>query len=110
MTAYGMSKAAVHHLVKSIADEPHGGLPAGSKVCAVLPVTIDTPTNRQFMADADFSTWTPAGVFAEQIMQWSGAASGQPADDKTKYANKAENGGLYAFYTEGGETEVVQCH
>lgn len=33
-------------------------LPEGSSVLGVLPLTIDTPMNRKFMADADFSTWT----------------------------------------------------
>jgi dihydropteridine reductase len=33
-------------------------LPKDASVLGVLPTTIDTPMNRKFMADADFSTWT----------------------------------------------------
>ncbi|KAI8336372.1 hypothetical protein BC941DRAFT_429044 [Chlamydoabsidia padenii] len=36
----------------------NGGLPQDAKVITLCPVTIDTPMNRQFMPDADFSTWT----------------------------------------------------
>ncbi|RHY62919.1 hypothetical protein DYB30_002141 [Aphanomyces astaci] len=31
-------------------------LPTGATSLAILPITIDTPTNRKYMADADFST------------------------------------------------------
>ncbi|RHY02533.1 hypothetical protein DYB26_005379, partial [Aphanomyces astaci] len=30
-------------------------LPTGATSLAILPITIDTPTNRKYMADADFS-------------------------------------------------------
>ncbi|KAL1922537.1 uncharacterized protein VTP21DRAFT_10076 [Calcarisporiella thermophila] len=67
---YGMSKAAVHHLTRSLAA-PGSGLPQGARVNAILPITLDTPMNRKFMPDADFSTWTPLDVLAEQIFNWA---------------------------------------
>ncbi|KAI7875259.1 uncharacterized protein EV154DRAFT_526731 [Mucor mucedo] len=66
MIGYGVAKAAVHHLVKNLAA-PKSGLPDGCKVTALLPVTIDTPMNRKFMSDADFSTWTSPGDIANQL-------------------------------------------
>ena len=39
----------------------------------VLPATIDTPMNRKYMADADFSTWTKAEDIADKIIEWSEA-------------------------------------
>lgn len=36
MLSYGMSKAAVHHLVKSLASD-EGGLPKGAQVACLLP-------------------------------------------------------------------------
>ncbi|KAG6973694.1 hypothetical protein JG687_00000759 [Phytophthora cactorum] len=48
-------------------------LPEDSSVLGVLPTTIDTPMNRNFMADADFSTWTKAEDIAEKILEWSNA-------------------------------------
>lgn len=58
MLAYGLSKVSTHYLIKSLAVDPDF---SGKKATAlgILPMTIDTPTNRQFMADADFGTWTP---------------------------------------------------
>jgi NAD(P)-dependent dehydrogenase (short-subunit alcohol dehydrogenase family) len=39
MIGYGMAKAAVHHLVKSLSSEG-SGLPAGSVVNAILPYVL----------------------------------------------------------------------
>ena len=62
MVGYGMAKAAVHHLTKSLAA-PGSGLPDSAVAAAILPVTLDTPMNRKWMAKADQSTWTSLGNF-----------------------------------------------
>ena len=54
MIGYGMNKAAVHHMVKSLAQEK-SGLANGVGVFATLPTTLDTPMNRKWMAKADQS-------------------------------------------------------
>lgn len=59
-----MAKAAVHQLTKSLAAES-SGLPPNSLAVAILPVTLDTPMNRKWMPNADFSTWTPLEFVAE---------------------------------------------
>lgn len=64
MIGYGMAKAAVHQLTKSLATE-NSGLPANSLAVSILPVTLDTPMNRKWMADADKSSWTPLEFVAE---------------------------------------------
>ena len=64
MIGYGMAKAAVHQLVKSLAASG-GGLPNESTVLAILPVTLDTPMNRKWMAKADHSTWTSLEFVSE---------------------------------------------
>jgi dihydropteridine reductase len=64
MVGYGMAKAAVHQLTKSLSGE-NSGMPANSLVVATLPITLDTPMNRQFMAKADTSSWTPLEFVAE---------------------------------------------
>lgn len=43
MIGYGMAKAAVHQLTKSLA-EPDSGLPEGASAVAILP--YDTPGSR----------------------------------------------------------------
>lgn len=69
MIGYGLAKAAVHQLTKSLAQDK-GGLPAGAAVLTILPVTLDTPMNRKFMASADFSTWTPMSYVGEMFESW----------------------------------------
>ncbi|KAI9347323.1 putative quinoid dihydropteridine reductase [Obelidium mucronatum] len=92
MIAYGIAKAGVHHLVKSVAAA-NSGFPAGAKVVAVLPVTLDTPMNRQFMPDADFSKWTPLEELSGKILGW---AEGSEA---------VASGSLLKVVTSNGKTE-----
>lgn len=62
MGAYAASKAAVHRLTESLADELKL---KGVTVNAVLPSIIDTPANRADMPNADFSRWvSPADLAA----------------------------------------------
>ena len=78
MIGYGMAKAAVQHLTKSLAGEK-SGLPGESCVACILPVTLDTPMNRKWMAKADFSTWTPLKFVAELFYAWSFKVGDRPA-------------------------------
>lgn len=64
MIGYGMAKAAVHQLTKSLAGKD-SGLPENSLVVSILPITLDTPMNRKWMPNADFGTWTPLEFIAE---------------------------------------------
>lgn len=64
MIGYGLAKAAVHQLTKSLAADK-SGLPDDSLVVSILPITLDTPMNRKWMPKADFSTWTPLEFIAE---------------------------------------------
>lgn len=64
MIGYGMAKAAVHQLTKSLAGS-NSGLPENSLVVSILPITLDTPMNRKWMPKGDFSSWTPLEFVAE---------------------------------------------
>ncbi|KAI2656991.1 Dihydropteridine reductase [Labeo rohita] len=108
MVGYGMAKAAVHQLCKSLAGE-NSGLPSGA-VAALFHslifhrdnnimtsssrVTLDTPMNRKFMPDADFGSWTPLEYIAETFYSWA-TGSGRPA-----------SGSLIQLVTTGGKTEA----
>lgn len=94
MIGYGLAKAAVHQLVKSLAD-PSSGLPKNSFVSAILPVTLDTPMNRKFMPKADFSKWTTLSTVAELLHKW------------VKGQERPENGSLVQLLTENGVTQYV---
>jgi dihydropteridine reductase len=64
MIAYGMAKAAVHQLTKSLASSS-SGLPKGATTLCLLPITLDTPGNRAAMPGADTSSWTPVSELAK---------------------------------------------
>jgi NAD(P)-dependent dehydrogenase (short-subunit alcohol dehydrogenase family) len=72
MGAYAASKAGVHRLTESLAEELKGKV----TVNAVLPSIIDTPTNRADMPDADFSAWVTADEVAQAILWLASEAAG----------------------------------
>lgn len=63
MAPYTASKAGVHALTASLAEELRGRV----RVNAVLPTIIDTPTNRADMPDADTSGWVKPESAAKVI-------------------------------------------
>lgn len=95
MIGYGLAKAAVIHLTRSLAAKD-GGLPVDATVLAVLPVTLDTPMNRKWMVSADFSTWTPLEFVADKFLTWSSTPAERPA-----------SGSLIQLITKAGQTELV---
>jgi NAD(P)-dependent dehydrogenase (short-subunit alcohol dehydrogenase family) len=73
MGPYAASKAAVHRLTESLADELKL---KNVTVNAVLPSIIDTPANRASMPKADFSRWvSPHDLAAVILFLASEAAS-----------------------------------
>ncbi|XP_029021295.1 quinoid dihydropteridine reductase a [Betta splendens] len=96
MVGYGMAKAAVHQLCQSLAAK-NSGMPSGAAAVAILPVTLDTPMNRKFMPDADFSSWTPLEYIAEMFFNW---ASG---------VDRPASGSLMKIETSAGETQAVSA-
>ncbi len=64
MAPYAASKAGVRALTESLADELKA---SGTRVNAVLPTIIDTPTNRADMPDADTSSWVRPEAAAKVI-------------------------------------------
>jgi len=69
MIGYGMAKAAVHQLTKSLGQKD-SGLPADACALCIMPVTLDTPMNRKFMPDADQTAWTPMEYIASMFFDW----------------------------------------
>lgn len=94
MIGYGLAKAAVHHLTKSLAGKD-SGLPENSLVIAILPVTLDTPMNRKWMAKADFTTWTPLEFIAETFLKW------------TNGEERPQNGSLIQLVTKDSKTDLI---
>ncbi|KAG7314012.1 hypothetical protein KOW79_022508 [Hemibagrus wyckioides] len=94
MIGYGMAKAAVHQLCRSLGGDK-SGLPAGAAAVAILPVTLDTPMNRQFMPDADVTSWTPLDYVAELLHKWAMGEERPPS------------GTLMQLVTTNGKTEAT---
>ncbi|GAB5592888.1 hypothetical protein Unana1_07788 [Umbelopsis nana] len=96
MIGYGIAKAAVHQLVKSLAA-PDSGLPNGAVVTAILPITLDTPMNRKFAAaDTDFSSWTPLDDVSNQLFELASKSG------------KVTSGKLLSVVTENGKTAFTE--
>jgi NAD(P)-dependent dehydrogenase (short-subunit alcohol dehydrogenase family) len=74
LSAYAVSKAALHTLIRTVALEVAG---SGVTANAVLPSTIDTSANRKAMPRADFTKWVKPEAIAEVIV-W--LASSQAAE------------------------------
>ena len=65
MAPYCIAKSAVVTLTESMAAEhQHDDI----NINCILPGTIDTPTNRADMPDADFSTWIPCEDLANTML------------------------------------------
>jgi NAD(P)-dependent dehydrogenase (short-subunit alcohol dehydrogenase family) len=71
--AYSASKAAMVSLIRTVAAE---NVQAGITANVILPGTMDTPTNRKDMPNADFSKWVqPASVAS--LMVWLAGEAGK---------------------------------
>ena len=69
--AYSASKAAMVSLIRTVALE---NTDAGITANVILPGTMDTPTNRKSMPDADFSKWVQPTSVASLILWLAGGA------------------------------------
>lgn len=94
MIAYGVSKAATHQLIASLANGESGGLPPGACVAGLCPITLDTIPNRTSMPNADHSSWTPLSFVADTVMRWA-----EPH-------HRPANGSLHKLVTRGGQTTL----
>ncbi|XP_077287179.1 dihydropteridine reductase [Arctopsyche grandis] len=94
MIGYGMAKAAVHQLTKSLGSE-FSGLPENSMAVAIMPITLDTPMNRKWMANADFTTWTPLSFVAEMFLKWG------------KGQDRPKSGSILTLITKNSETQLT---
>lgn len=74
MTAYAVSKAALHALVVNLAAEIRD---TGITVNAVVPGIIDTPANRAAMPGEDFSRWVLPEAIAGTLVWLASDASSE---------------------------------
>ncbi len=65
MAAYSVAKTAVLRLTESISDEVKAH---GINVNCVLPGTIDTPSNREAMPNANYERWVRPEALADVVL------------------------------------------
>lgn len=94
MIGYGLAKAAVHQLTKSLGAKD-SGLPEGSLAVAIMPVTLDTEMNRKWMPKADFGSWTKLSEVASLFEKW------------INNEDRPASGSLVALVTKKGITELI---
>ena len=88
MLGYGLGKVGAHHFVRTLGEttdkavtkkskrketkrlRKHGEFLDSLTVVGILPTTIDTPSNRDAMPDADFNKWTKPIDIAKEIGTW----------------------------------------
>eukprot|EP01132_Coremiostelium_polycephalum_P010114 gene10114-12406_t len=75
LLGYGMTKAATHHLVKSLAVKDSG---VNGTTLAILPVILDTPANRSAMPGSNFDDWTKVDEIAAKLFEWSSSTQNRP--------------------------------
>ena len=89
LMGYGLSKVAVHSLAQNMATREH--LPRQSTVVTILPVTIDTPANREAMPDENQKKWTDPNKIAGLVKMWA------------ESDNRPENGSFAVLKNAGGQ-------
>ena len=120
MISYSICKSAVHQLTKSL-SLPHNGLPANTTTICIAPITLDTPNNRKFMSDANFTNWTKCELIAECVVRFSLLQQykhhskhqiGQCVElDEYNFNDEIKdielvNGGIYEFITQNDKTTI----
>ncbi|RHZ80914.1 hypothetical protein Glove_130g123 [Diversispora epigaea] len=90
---YGVSKAGVVQLVKSLAEKG-SGLPKCAKVTAISPGTIDTAVNRQNFPKADFTNFIPLDKLTNYLY---GCASGDIKVDHGRVVEIVTKKGVTTF-------------
>ena len=90
MIGYHLAKASTHELARNVAADQSM---RERHVLTVLPMTIDTPANREAMPDADRSTWTPTHAIADRVVEWAMCPLGRP-----------ETGAFVRVTTDSGES------
>ncbi|EFO25938.1 dihydropteridine reductase-PC [Loa loa] len=94
MLGYGMAKAAVHQLTRSLAAKK-SGMPDKSTVVALLPTMLDTAQNRKWMPKANTDSWTSLNYIAELLHEWTLDLPSRPP-----------NGSLVEIITQNGQNEL----
>jgi dihydropteridine reductase len=111
MLGYGLSKVGAHHFIQSLGETTGKSATTKSRrqkarrlrknsayldtlsVVGILPTTIDTPSNREAMPDADFNQWTQPAHIAKEIGTWIRTPPLRPHSGSLVKVHPDNNGG-----------------
>jgi dihydropteridine reductase len=111
MLAYGLSKVGTHHFVQTLGEITGRAMTTRSKrqkarrlrkdsryldtlsVIGVLPTTIDTPSNRKAMPEANFEDWTKPADIAKELGYWLETPQLRPHSGSLVKVHPAKGGG-----------------
>ena len=111
MLGYGLSKVGAHHFIQTLGETT--GKAATTKkrrkearrlrrdseyldtlsVVGILPTTIDTPSNRDAMPQANFDEWTKPFDIAKEIGTWIKKPPLRPHSGSLVKVHPAKGGG-----------------
>lgn len=94
MIGYGISKASTHQIAQSLSAQL-----TDSSVTTILPVILDTKSNRESMPQADYSSWTSLNEVSEHILKWFLEPSIRPS-----------TGSMIQIVTQNGKTSWNSVH
>lgn len=106
MVGYGMAKAAVHQLTKSLGAKD-SGMPENSVTVAVLPKVLDTDVNRKCMPNANFSTWTPLCFVPDLLESWIKGENCPPSGSLVRLETKHHNTEVILPKTKVDKVDVI---
>ena len=86
MVAYSFSKSLIFRLAEIMNAESKGKDVVTS---VIVPSTIDTPQNRKFMSEADFSSWVTPAQIADTIFFYSSDEATSVREPLIKIYNKS---------------------
>jgi len=111
MLGYGLSKVGAHHFIQTLGETTGKALTTKLKrkqarrlrrdseyldtlsVVGILPTTIDTPSNRDAMPNANFDKWTKPLDIAKEIGSWIEQPLLRPHSGSLVKVHPAKDGG-----------------
>lgn len=86
VTSYALSKSLIFRIAELMNAEAKK---KNVVISVIVPSTIDTPENREYMPDADFNTWVSPSEIADVIQYYVSADAGALREPVIKIYNTA---------------------
>lgn len=88
---FGIAKAAVHQIVRSLAMSVGDELPDDAVVVAIVPEVLDTPLHRSMNGGRVGGHWTPCDAVAEKLLHWATDPESRPPNSSLVSVSTSAN-------------------